>query len=379
MKIKTITCHDVYNYGASLQAFSLQKFLELNGHDVEIIDYKPTYIAIHYNFSWFVHPYSPVKRITEKSIIIKFLYCLKRYLWSLPKLSRKYAFDAFTKQYLKTTKLYNNYQNLKSDLPEADIYIVGSDQVWNSMTMLNGKDPAFFLQFAPKNKKRIAYAASFGANKINQESKKIIKDWIGSLDAISVRESSGLKIISELGLNGTHVCDPVFLLDANDWSFYLDLKNLNTKYILIYNLTSRNEQLISDAVYLSKKLGIPLYSVSPIKIKEAKKNYVGAGPKDFVNLIFNAEFVFTNSFHATAFSIISHRQFFTYNYHSKENSSRMYSVLEEFGLLDRLNIIDIKYSYDKKINYAEKDILRKKSSSTGKKWLLNNISNLKTI
>lgn len=373
MNIKTITCHDVYNYGASLQAFALQKFLEQSGHNVEIIDYRPSYISFQYKFSWFVHPDSPVKKYTDKSVILHFMYCFKRYLWYIPTISRKLSFDHFTKKYLKTTKKYISIKDLQQDVPDADVYIVGSDQVWNSVTMLNGKDPSFFLQFAPSGKKRLSYAASFGSNNVDKEMRSQITSWLKTFNSISVRESNGVNLLSELGCIGHHVCDPVFLLSCKEWKQYLQIESGGDKYVLIYNLTSRNENLIRDALYVAKAKNLRLYSVSPFRIKEADKNFNNVGPEQFVKLIFNAEYVFTNSFHATAFSIIGQRQFFTYNYHSKGNSSRMHSVLNEMQLLDRFNISSIESSMNSDIDYEKKCNLIEASTQRGKMWLTENL------
>ena len=247
MNIKTITCHDVYNYGASLQAFALQTFLEKDGHNVEIIDYKPDYIDFPYKVSTFVHPDSPVRRFTDKCSIIRLLYGIKRYLWYIPTIGRKRAFDRFTKQYLKLTKKYSCNDGLSKDVPAADTYIVGSDQVWNSITMLNGSDSAFYLQFAPKSKKRLSYAASFGSISVSEKHKDIIKQWLSTFDAISVRENSGVEVLQDLGIKGTHVCDPVFLLSKEEWIHNLNISKNDEKYVLIYNLTAKNEQLVCDA------------------------------------------------------------------------------------------------------------------------------------
>lgn len=374
MKIKTITCHDVYNYGASLQAFALLHFLELNGHNVEIIDYKPNYIDFPYKISLFVHPGSPVKKYTDKSVIVRFLYSLKRYIWYLPSWKRKKAFDNFTKQYLKLTRKYKSFEDLLSDLPEADTYIVGSDQVWNSVTMLNGIDPAFYLQFVSDSKNRISYAASFGATSISENKSSKIMEWLRKLDAISVREKAGVEMLKEMGIVGKHVCDPVFLLSEKEWRTSLNISEKNEDYVLIYNLTTINEQLVRDAKATADQLGVKLISVSPMIIKEADKNLSNVGPATFVSLIFNASYVFTNSFHATAFSIISHRQFCTYNYHSASNSSRMHSVLEEMGLLDRLNITDIKKVLDEPVNYNAKADVILSSVNNGREWLLSNLN-----
>ena len=375
MIINTITCHDVYNFGASLQAYALQQFLEQKGYTVRIINYKPDYLNFQYKFSIFVHPYSPFKHYTDKSLLILYLYSLKRFISSIPSWRRKLAFDRFTKQYLNLTEKYSSYDELVNNPPIADTYIVGSDQVWNSITMLNGTDPAFYLQFADNSKNRIAYAASFGATSISELHTKQITEYLSSLNAISVRESTGVDIINKIGLSATHVCDPVFLLSEVEWRDYLSIKIRPEKYVLIYNLTSINESLISDAKRTAKKLGIKLYSVSPIFIKEADASFRNIGPNEFVSFIFNASYVFTNSFHATAFSIISKREFCTYNYHSTSNSSRMQSLLQELNLLERLNIDDIDKTLSNPINYDLIDPLIKHMCDNGKQWLLDKIEN----
>lgn len=373
MKIKTITCHDVYNHGASLQALALQTFLQQNGHEVEVIDYKPPYLDFHYKISLFVNPLSPVKKCTDKSVVLRFIYAIKRFMWSIPSLKRKVAFDKFTKCYLTMTRKYSSNDALYQCVPEADAYIVGSDQVWNSVTMLNGSDPAFYLQFAPLEKKRISYAASFGALTISDAFLDRVKEWLKSLDAISVRENIGVDILRNIGLCGVQVCDPVFLLSQEQWRRLLNIEDSNQKYILVYNLTTVNSKLLSDAKYIAKRMNLPLYSVSPMKIEGVDKNFCSVGPEAFVRLIFNSAFVLTNSFHATAFSIIGRKQFCTYNYHSKGNSSRMHSVLEEMQLLDRLNVADIHTLYNTPIDYSRINGIIEKSCENGRQWLISNI------
>lgn len=373
MEIKIITCHDVYNYGASLQAYALQSFLSDRGHDVKIIDYKPDYISFPYKFSMFVHPDSPVKKYTDKSKLLLYIYAIKRFFWYLPTLERKRTFNRFTNSYLTLTHKYGNIKELFNDIPNADCYIVGSDQVWNSITMLNGKDPAFYLQFVPSDKKKISYAASFGANSISEDNKSNICQWLSYLNAISVREKSGVDVLRSLGIQSTHVCDPVFLLNENEWRNKLNIKKTFDRYVLIYNLTTVNKCLIEDAVHVAKHFGLKIYSVSPISIKYADRSFKNVGPREFIELIFNAEYVFTNSFHATAFSIISKREFCTYNYHSKSNSSRMFSVLKEFDLLERLNNTGIQQVIDNPISYHRKWANIESSCLNGKKWLLSNI------
>lgn len=371
--IKIITCHDVYNYGASLQAFALQSYLKSKGNEVQIIDYKPDYIGFHYKFNWFVHPVSNFKKYTDKSRVVHFVYCLLRYVCSFSSIKRKWAFDNFTNKYLDLTKEYKSNEDMKRNLPLADVYIAGSDQIWNSVTMLNGLDPAFYLQFAPQKTRRISYAASFGASKINESYSDQILSWIKSLDAVSVRESSGVKLLSEEGIISTHVCDPVFIYSAEMWKSALGISSLKEQYVLIYNLTTINEKLLDDAIYTATQKGLKLYSVSPMKIKQADKCFTSVSPAKFVELIFNAQYVFTNSFHGTAFSIISNNQFFTYNYHSNENSLRMRSILEKMDLLSRFNVADIKKGLQQPINYRIVQNSINAAIAESQNWLLSNI------
>ena len=149
MKIKTITCHEVYNHGASLQEHALLKYLENLGHHAEAIHYKPPYLSKHLSL-WAVS--TPKYR---RNFIIKSLYLFAKLPSRLIDLKRKKAFDDFSKKHVKVDDiLYTSNQDLKENLPIADAYICGSDQIWNSF-FENGKDPAFYLDFVPDKKLKI--------------------------------------------------------------------------------------------------------------------------------------------------------------------------------------------------------------------------------
>ena len=152
MQICTITCHDVYNAGASLQAYALQAYLKSLGHDVKIIDYKPDYLSRHYRLDIVGNP-------KYDKPILRQAYLLAKLPGRLRMLPRKRAFDSFTAKYLDLTRRYASNAELKADPPEADIYFAGSDQIWNPL-FSNGKDPAFYLDFVRRGI-RAAYAASF--------------------------------------------------------------------------------------------------------------------------------------------------------------------------------------------------------------------------
>ena len=331
MKIKTITCHDVYNLGASLQAFALQHYLQGRGHDVEIIDYKPFYLSGHHKL-WII------ANSRYDKPFIKQLYLLAKLPERLLSLKRKKVFDQFTRDYLKLTRRYNSYEELNSDPPQADCYIAGSDQIWNTL-FLNGRDPAFYLDFGSKNIKRISYAASFATKSIVPQYKDFVTEKLRSIDAVSIREKISLPLLKELGrTDGVSVCDPVFLLSKVDWENMINNVEKKAKtddnYLLVY-LTDKCQRIETIASEIKKKTGLKIYTVGPIKSKSADKSFKNAGPIDFLQLIKDSQFVISNSFHATAFSIIMGVRFCVVN-RSEGINERMKSILEEFGLSNRL-------------------------------------------
>lgn len=331
MKIKTITCHDVYNLGASLQAYALQHYLESKGHDVQIIDYKPEYLSRHYKL-WIV-----ANPVFDKPIVKQF-YLLAKLPGRLWALRCKKVFDAFTEKYLKLTKRYNSYEELKADAPHADCYIAGSDQIWNTL-FPNGRDAAFYMDFGAKEVKRISYAASFATPTVAPEFREFMSNKLTGIDAVSIREKISLPLLAELGReDGVAVCDPVFLLSRDEWSATLALEkssiNTKDKYLLVY-LTDKGPQIEQIARDIKLRTGWKIYSVGGIKAQCADKSFTTAGPLDFVQLIRDAQFVISNSFHATAFSLIMGTKFCVVNRADAINE-RMKSILEDYGLSHRL-------------------------------------------
>lgn len=324
MIIKTITCHDVYNLGASLQAYALQTYLQKQGHEVEIIDYKPDYLSGHFNL-WGV--YNPV---FDKPFI-KQLYLLAKLPGRLLALRRKKVFDTFTKKYLHLTRRYHSNDELKKDPPMADAYIAGSDQIWNT-AFKNGRDPAFYLDFAPKDKLRLSYAASLATKEIAEKYRPFVSQMIKSLDYVSVREKSSLSVLQSLGRSdAVAVCDPVFLLSKEEWSeMCIDMGLESNKYLLVYDFDN-NPVVEQIAKEIAKAKGLGIYNVGPFWKSYARKNFVYAGPLEFLSLVKDADYIISNSFHATAFSLIFQKQFCVVKRKEAINE-RMVSLLADLGL-----------------------------------------------
>ena len=361
MKIKTITCHDVYNSGASLQAYALMKYLQNNGHEVEIIDYKPDYLSNHYKLSAVSNPKY------EKKLILKYIYLALKLPQRILALRMKKKYDEFKHKYLNITQIrYSSNEELKSNPPEADVYICGSDQVWNSK-FKNGKDPAFYLDFVPKGKVRAAYAASFATENIDNDLKEITKERIEKIDFIGVREISALNILEYLGVDkGIQVMDPVFLLSKEEWinmTYEIEKKE---KYIFVYDFDG-NELIKEIALKMAKEKNVKVYTV--FKCDYSDKVIEKMGPIDFISYIKSAEFVISNSFHGTAFSIIFEKQFIVIN-RSESINTRMRDLLKVLNINERL--IDENYNFsliDKKINYNEVNKHRELNVENSKEYL----------
>lgn len=367
MRICTITCHDVYNHGASLQAYGLMKYLTDCGHEVEIIDYKPDYLSNHYNLLSIDNPK------WEKNIVTKSIYLTLKVPVKLIGLKRKKAFDKFTSKYLKiTNSRYTSNEDLKENLPSADAFICGSDQIWNSLHR-NGKDPAFYLDFVPDKNIKASYAASFATDTISDEYKPMVKERVERLDGVGVREKSGVEILKGLDItNAVNVVDPVFLLNKEDWN-KICTKEINEKYILIYDFD--NSQLIEKiATEISKEKGYKIYTINPGEIKCADIHFKYDGPDTFVSLVKNAQFVISNSFHAAVFSIIYEKDFVIVN-RTEAINTRMRDLLDDLKLNERL--VNENYRLPqlmKKVNYKESKQILNVKVNFSKKYLKDVLS-----
>ncbi|RBP03153.1 polysaccharide pyruvyl transferase family protein [Rossellomorea aquimaris] len=362
MKVLTITCHDVYNHGASLQAYSLMKYLQKCGHDVKIIDYKPDYLSNHYNLL------SIDNQNWEKNMLTKLLYLLLKFPLRLRELQRKKAFDRFKSRYLHLTNFrYKSNSELREKLPEADAFICGSDQIWNSLHQ-NGRDPAFYLDFVPNDKIKASYAASFAINEIDDKYKEFVKEKIVSLDRIGVREKSGIEILKRLNIkNGVNVVDPTLLLPKEEWN-NLAQKKYKEDYILVYDFD--NSSLIRDlAMEIAEKKGCKIYTVNTGKVDYANKYFKFVGPDTFLSLVRDSKFIISNSFHAAVFSVIFEKNFIIVNRKEAINT-RMKDFLEDLNLEDRLVIDSNSFKYLlNDINYDERKKILDKKVNISKKYL----------
>lgn len=329
MKIHTITSHDVYNYGASLQAYALMRYLQDVGNEVSIIDYKPDYSKARYNF-WYISP----QYRWRKNPLLRFCACFVLAPKRFYTYRRKKAFDTFKSKYLHLTRRFSTLTELEQAQWDAQMFIAGSDQIWNT-DHENGKDPANYLSFVPQGKKRMSYAASFGIDYIKPEFKDMVYQNLMRFQQVTVREKQGVRILNQLGLSAEQVVDPVFLLPKNEWEDMSVSPKVKGKYILVYDF-GRNKMMQEFAIRYAKEHQLRIFSLNDfVSHSYADCNINNAGPREFLGLIRNAECFISNSFHGTAFSIMFEKQFFVFNRKDAVNS-RMESLMEMAGLQDRL-------------------------------------------
>lgn len=358
-KVEVITLQRVPNYGSVLQAYATQKAIENLGFEAEIINYFPERM----------HKKAMLRRIKDKNSKFKkslLLRTLARIIILPSYYIRFKIFDNFVNNKLKMTKKeYQSNIELKKDLPNADIFCTGSDQVWNS-GWNEGIDEALFLDFVPNNKKCIAYSASFGKKELEEWEKDKTKELLQKYEDISLREKSGVEILNKLGIkDSAHVVDPTLLLNGKEWRKISSNKFKNEKYILVYNL-NRNKKIDNYAKNLSKKTGLKVkyLSYQLHEFYKYGKMYCNPQVEDFLALIDNAKVVITDSFHATAFSINFNTDFVIV--YPKKFSTRLQSILELTNLENRvakdekdLEIFDNKIEYKKVNKIIENE--RKKS------------------
>lgn len=325
MKILTLTTYNVYNYGAALQAYALQTYLRGQGHEAELINYQPEYLTRKYDYKW-VNPESKLIRLA----VTRVAYRVMKYLQRQTTLGRKRQFDRFINTYLRQTKEYNTLQELELDTPEADLYIVGSDQIWNVFYEA-GRDPAFYLSFVKKGKKA-SYAASFSYVDIPSDVRETIASYLKDFNAVSVRESHGLTLLKSMGIAGEWVLDPVFLLTVEEWkSLMTDFKKTDP-YLLIYDFEG-NKALKAFALKYAGEHNLKIYNINDTYPRlYADRNFSKAGPREFLSLIYHCDVFVSNSFHGTAFSILFHKPVYVFNRHRHKVNSRMESLLGLFGL-----------------------------------------------
>lgn len=321
MKVEVITLHRVTNFGSLLQTYATQRCLEQLGCEVETVDFVPEGLTF-YRSVW-PKGHSTVKRLIK---LAPLMVC------NMIQFSMS---DRFLRKHIHLTdKRYGCYGELEVDCPKADVYLSGSDQVWNTQ---NNNPPAdlgaYYLAFAGDSKK-IAYAGSFGKDDFSPAEKNMVTAWLKKYHALSVREDTALNTLRDFGLDGVHVVDPTLLLTAQQWRDFCTKKKPKPGYVFIYNL-NRNKVLEQAALAIAKKKGLRVVNFADtFEFVKGAENRFGNDPLDFINYISNADYVLTDSFHGTAFSLNFSRQVLSIP--APKYNCRLESILRLTGCEDRM-------------------------------------------
>ena len=344
------------NYGQILQCYALQKYLRNAGHDAYLIRYDMRNDC--------VKPATPVwKKLLKVFNPIKlFGYALNKIRTSVivqeKKKNDKRNFDAFrNKHIMQSEQTYYSYDELKKNPPEADLYIAGSDQIWNPdlLPSIETQAKAYFLDFGKPSVKRISYAASFCKENMDNEFVNIIAPLLQKFDYVSVREKSGLNVCKHCGINDAEwVPDPTMLLDADIYrGLYKDepLKKPNKPYCFFYFLSNECDFLVKTLYDWAEKKKIEvLYVTVNLRIDKYEKTY--ASISEWLYLLEHAEYVITNSYHGSVFSLLFEKKFgvIPLSKNCADMNDRFNSLFERFQIEKRF--LDSNFSVlDKEIDW----------------------------
>ena len=336
MKVGILTFHNAHNFGAVLQAYALKTCVTKLGHEVRIVNYKNPKIQAVY--PKYLPPKFTVKDINPKRWK-QFIYDTVRGIYGQKEWAKRWnAFETFIATFLleQDTKVWKAEELKKLDL---DAYLLGSDQIWSSFLM-GALDPVYFGAFKTKEK-MISYAASLANGMIPVEEEETFATLTKNLDVISVREEKLAENVRRItGRRVETTIDPTLLLEAKDYECLLptQMRRELPKQPYIFAYFVVEEQAVSDcAKALAEKLNLPLIELHCYHMPECsnENQYADFGPSEFLNYIKHAEYVVTNSFHGTVFSVLYQRKF--------------YSVYKKNGRVDNLlSFLDIAYCHIEK-------------------------------
>lgn len=352
-KVGIITIHKSPNYGGSLQAKALFDYVSCLGIDCEIIDlYRPA-ICGYKNSPRYQSliaarkKHSLVSKIKEVVCNCKKLHYEQRHRKELR--LKEQRFNDFNSK-IAYSKPFTSIQSLYDCPPSYDIYITGSDQVWNPTIGYNIEP--YFLTFVGDTYRKISYASSIGLSKLPDALRECYRSWLSSYKYISVRENKAKEIIEGLttGKEIEVVCDPTLLIDSKQWIRLSKDCNLDN-YVLCFTLSYRPELYLyakKIANKENKQLVIFSHGYQDERVDYAIKVY-DAGPYEWIGWINKADIVITDSFHATLFSLHCRKPFLTYIAPTNKRGSRITNIIEMIGLGNHV-IRDLGKDSDYRIN-----------------------------
>lgn len=320
--VLVVTFHRAFNYGGVLQAYATQQLFGRTGCRMSFIDYRPPR----------TDQMGPRARWNRNP--------LTRGVWWMLKQANfrrlESVFGSFAAAHFSVThQHYDSLEELRRQPPVADIYCTGSDQTWNRDITRSSED-VYCLRFLPEGATRISFAASFGRSQLDGEEMASMAPVLGQYAAISVRERTGLDLLSAMGIrDATCLVDPTLALDAREWSGVIAGRQRREKYVLIYQLNS-NPEFDRYAREFARRAGLPLFRVSVAYNHVLRSGRLVYAPPvgEWLSWMMHAEFILTDAFHGVAFAINFSRPFICVL--PQERSARIENLLELTGLNHRV-------------------------------------------
>lgn len=392
MNVGFITVHRAPNYGAMLQCFALQQYIIGMGHECKVIDLLRPY------HEGFVHTESfapfDAKKI-HKSLVGEIRTFIGHYLHRYDANNKKFArvyqdklkrrqelFDAFDKR-ISYTKQYKSIGELYANPPLFDVYMTGSDQLWNP-TQPYCVEP-YFLTFVKNGAKKVSYATSIGLSSLPDSINQQYIKWLNGYDNISVREQEAVDMLSK-GVSKPiyKVVDPTLLMDKRFWKdFAVKIPALTQeRYLFCFTLSYLSDLHLYLKKYAKEKGLKYVYIVhafqdAPYTNKD--ENVIGlidVSPEEWLGLILNAEEIFTNSFHGTVFSLIFEKKFYSYIPANNKRGSRIVNLLSMLDLENHIFYDVNKFvSFEGCIDYVPVNNILQEERKKGEDYLslaLNN-------
>lgn len=344
MKISIITVLNTVNYGSALQTVATQNFFEEMGLEVEFIDYWRKDQTVSGQVKYIVFD----KKNTLKKWIKK---PVRDILSIISVYENNKKFRRFIKENIHlTNRKYNSYEELSNDVPMADIYCTGSDQMWNS-TWNQGIEKSFFLEYAPEGKRRIAFATSIGKVAIDDEEAIEIVPLIKKYDLVTMREQTAVELLDKYNISSVNILDPTLLFSKKQWEKLIAKRVVEKPYLLVYQLHQNHADanFTETVKQFAKEKNLEIVRIAySYADKNIGKKIYSPTVQEFLSLINYADYIVTDSFHGTAFSVNFNKEFsviYPSNY-----STRMDSLLKLTGLQNR-HYINGNY-VEEKIDYS---------------------------
>lgn len=364
MKIGIIThYYKSINYGGNLQAFALCKVLKKMGYNAEQICYADklgvanTSQSTNNSLINRILRYVKNPKILFKGINIRIYNHLFGGVINNHLQKRQNSFVPFNSDVIPhSNKSYNN-SNIQQCNEIYDVFITGSDQVWN----LDWFSDAYFLNFADNKKIKLSYAASIAKQTVSDEEKVLLKENINNYLAVSVREKSSVDLLNGLVDNVQWCLDPTLLLDSTDWDEITSERMESQKYVFGFFISGNKRFKKTAKMYALKKglkyIELP-FSRNDFRFKD--NGMYDISPSDFLSLIKYADCIFTDSFHASVFSIIYKRDFFTFaRTDSPAMSVRISDLADMFNCPERICNTKAKYKFKYLDNIKSSDYINK--------------------